>query len=87
MIVNSLLEKFKSHCCFSGKTKLLIAINLIPGTHQNSTDEEHLKHCGSEIEDKSTEDKGDAPCAAVNGLGQSPCLAAEMETQIQIVQV
>lgn len=56
-------------------------------TYQNGTDEGHLKGCGSKIEDERTEDKRDAPCAAVDGLGQRSCLAAEMETQIQIVQV
>lgn len=56
-------------------------------THQNGTNEPHLEDCGSQIEDECTEDEGDAPCAAVDGLGQGSCLAAEMKTQIQIVQV
>lgn len=58
-----------------------------PITHQNGTDEGHLKDRGTEIEDECAQDKRDPPCAAVDGLGQRPCLSAEMETQIQIVQV
>lgn len=56
-------------------------------THQNGTDKAHLKDCGSQIEDERTENKRDAPRATINSLRQCPCLAAEMETQIQSVQV
>lgn len=56
-------------------------------THQDGTDEAHLKDRGSQIEDEGTEDKRDAPRTAVDGLGQRSRLAAEMETQVQIVQV
>lgn len=56
-------------------------------THQNGTNEAHLKDRGSQIEDEGAEDEGDAPGAAVYGLGQGSCLAAKMKTQIQIVQV
>lgn len=57
------------------------------GTHQNGTDKAHLKDGGSEIEDERAEDERNTPRAAVDRLGQRSCLAAEMETQIEIVQV
>lgn len=51
-------------------------------THQDGTDEAHLKDGGAKIEDQGAENKGDAPCAAVDGLGQGSCLSVQMESQI-----
>lgn len=56
-------------------------------TYQNSTDQGHLKHCGSQVKYQSTENKADAPGASVDGFWQSSCLPAQMEGQVQVVKV
>lgn len=71
-----------------GSASFLVAADvLLLKSHQNGTDKAHLEDGGAQVEDERAEHKGDAPRAAVDGLGQRPRLAAEMEAQVQIVQV
>lgn len=50
-------------------TSLVLACIANVQTHQDGTDEAYFKDRGSKIEDKRTQDKGDAPRATVNSLG------------------
>lgn len=54
-------------------------------TDQDGADQCHLKGSGSEVEDEGTENEADAPRAAIDGLGQRPRLATEMEAQVEVV--
>lgn len=56
-------------------------------SHQDGTNEAHLEDGGAQVEDERAQHEGDAPCATIDGLGQRPRLAAEVETQVQVVQV
>lgn len=56
-------------------------------SHQDGADEAHLEDGGAQVEDERAQHEGDAPRAAVDSLGQRPRLAAEVEAQVQIVQV
>lgn len=60
---------------------------MTPASHQDGADEAHLEDGGAQVEDERAQHEGDAPRAAVNGLGQRARLAAEVEAQVQIVQV
>lgn len=56
-------------------------------TDQDRADQRHLERRGSEIEDESAEDEADASRASVDSLGQRACLPAQVEGQVQTVQV
>ena len=56
-------------------------------SHQDGADQAHLEDGGAQVEHQGAEHEGDAPCAAVDGLGERARLAAEVEAQVQVVQV
>lgn len=65
------------------------ARRLLPtsASYQDGTDEAHLEDGGAQVEDERAQHEGDGARAAVDGLGQRPRLAAEVEAQVQVVQV
>lgn len=71
-----------------GKTvALLLTYEDFIWTYQNAADQYHFKERRPQVKDQSTEHKANSSSATVDCFGQSSCLPAQMEPQIQVMKV